>query len=152
MMIASRKALLEHFLENGELSPTYSPVTISSIPQLRMTRRIVGGYDLDTADEFKEFDTSVGLISNWKKSGPIYEVPFETLYSKEVPNLLCAGRNISVTDPMWDVSRVIPCCAVTGEAAGLAAAMSDDMTSLSVAQLQQKLMERKIPLHINEVL
>ena len=31
-------------------------------------------------------------------------------------------------------------------------AMSDDMTSLSVAQLQQKLMERKIPLHINEVL
>jgi len=152
MMIASRKALLEHFLSNGELSPTYSPVTVATVPQLRMTRRIVGGYDLDTADEFKEFDTSVGLISNWKKSGPIYEVPFETLYSKEVPNLLCAGRNISVTDPMWDVSRVIPCCAVTGEAAGLAAAMSDDMTALSVTELQQKLMERKIPLHINEVL
>ena len=152
MMIASHKALLEHFLQNGELSPSYSPVTIATIPQLRMTRRIVGGYDLDTADEFKEFDTSVGLISNWKKSGPVYEIPFETLYSAAVPNLLCAGRNISVTDAMWDVSRVIPCCAVTGEAAGLAAAMSDDMTALSVTQLQQKLMERKIPLHTKEVL
>ncbi len=152
MTIDSHKALLEHFLQNGTLSPTYSPVTIATIPQLRMTRKIVGGYDLDLTDEFKEFSTSVGLISNWRKRGPVYEVPFETLFSREVPNLLCAGRNISVSDAMWDISRVIPCCAVTGEAAGLAAAMSDDMSALSVPNLQKKLMERKIPLHTKEVL
>ncbi len=152
MTIDSHRTLLAHFIENGQLSPTYSPVTIATIPQLRMTRRIVGEYDLALTDEFKEFSTSVGLISNWRKRGPVYEVPFETLYSKAVPNLLCAGRNISVSDAMWDISRVIPCCAVTGEAAGLAAALSSDMTTLSVTDLQEKLMERKIPLHTKEVL
>ena len=152
MMIASHKALLEHFLENGDLCPTYSPVTIATIPQLRMTRRIAGEAEMDIADEFKTVPTSVGMISNWRKRGPVYEVPFEALYSKAVPNLLCAGRNISASDAMWDVSRVIPCCAVTGEAAGLAAAMSEDMTTLSVTELQEKLMERKIPLHTSEVL
>ena len=40
---------------------------------------------------------------------------------------------------MWDISRVIPPCAVTGEAAGTAAAMSDDFASLDVQLLRRKL-------------
>ena len=41
----------------------------------------------------------------------------------------------AVTDAMWDVTRVIPVCAVTGEAAGTAAALFDDFR-LDVRQIK----------------
>ena len=62
-----------------------------------------------------------------------------------------AGRCTSVTDGMWDVMRVIPCCAVTGEAAGLAAAMTDDFSSLNVVSLQERLISCGVVLHENDI-
>ena len=85
------------------------------------------------------YDDSVGVFSDWRKRGPVYELPFRTLYGKKIKNLICAGRCISVTDAMWDITRVIPVCAVTGEAAGTAAALSDDFASLDVSVLREKL-------------
>ena len=52
---------------------------------------------------------------------------------------------------MWDLTRVIPVCAVTGEAAGTAAAMSDDMTTLDVKLLQKKLVENGVVLHEDDL-
>ncbi len=46
-----------------------------------------------------------------------------------------------MTDPMWDIARVIPVCAQTGEAAGTAAAMSTDFASLRIADLQAQLVK-----------
>ena len=43
------------------------------------------------------------------------------MYNAEIKNLITAGRSISVTDTLWDITRVIPVCVVTGEAAGSAA-------------------------------
>ena len=123
------------------------PVTMTTIPQLRMTRRIVGEYTLDIKEEHKYFEDSVGLIGDWTKRGPVYEVPFRTLYSAKMKNLITAGRIISVTDPMWNVSRVIPCCAVTGQAAGTAAATCNDFTTLDVGALQAELMKDGVVLH-----
>ena len=48
---------------------------------------------------------------------------------------------------MWDIMRVIPCCAVTGQAAGVAAAMSDDFASLDVKKLQAELVADGVVLH-----
>ena len=48
---------------------------------------------------------------------------------------------------MWDIMRVIPCCAVTGEAAGIAASLCDDMTKLDISKLQTELMRRGVKLH-----
>ena len=124
------------FMEND---PTHVPVTIPSIPQLRMTRRICGRYTMDITEERKEFPDSVGMFGNWTKRGPAYHLPFSTLYGDDVENLICAGRNISVTDPMWNVSRVIPVCAVSGQAAGTAAAMTDNFQTLDISALQKKL-------------
>lgn len=123
------------------------PTCIATIPQLRKTRRLLGNYTLDYSEEHKHFHDSVGLVSNWKKRGPVYEIPFGTLYSDKVKNLLVAGRNISVTDELWEITRVIPDCAVTGEAAGVAAAMTDDLTALDISTLQAKLCERGVVLH-----
>ena len=122
-------------------------MTIASIPQVRMTRKIVGEYTLDMAEEHTYMADSIGMVSDWRKRGPVFEVPFGTLYSKNVKNLITAGRCVSVTESMWDVMRVIPCCAVTGEAAGLAAAMTDDFSTLDVHALQNELVRRGVVLH-----
>ena len=123
------------------------PVNIATTPQIRMTRRIAGEYTLDTKEMHCRFEDSVGMVSNWKKRGPVYEVPFRTLYSGKIKNLICAGRCTSVTDAMWDIMRVIPCCAVTGQAAGTAAAMTDDFASLPVSELQTQLKKDGVILH-----
>ena len=102
---------------------------------------------MSTSDDKKVFEDSIGMIGNWKKRGPIYEVTFRALYSSKVRNLITAGRNISANDAMWDVTRVIPACAVTGEAAGIAAAMTDDFTVLETKKLQSKLVQAGGVLH-----
>ena len=127
------------------------PTSISTIPQIRMTRKLVGEYVLHDTEEHKYFEDSVGLVSDWRKRGPVYEVPFKTLYSGEIKNLITAGRCTSVTDSMWDIMRVIPCCAVTGQAAGMAAAMTDDFTTLDVKKLQERLEENGVILHENQL-
>lgn len=151
MVQLSHKCVLNNIIKKRENDSTYCPTLISSIPQIRMTRRIVGEYTLDDNESHKHFDDSIGLIANWKKRGPIYEVPFSTLYSKTVKNLIVAGRCTSVTDSMWDIMRVIPCCAVTGQAAGTAAALTDDFTKLDVKYLQNILKTDGVKIHINEL-
>ena len=120
-MQMSHNAILEKVLEAKKTDETHIPAQIASIPQFRMTRRIVGEYTFTLDDDHKYFEYSVGLYSNWRKRGPVYELPMRSLYSAKIKNLACAGRNISVDDDMWEISRVIPCCSVMGEAAGLMA-------------------------------
>ncbi len=133
--------------EDAKLYPSNTP----SIPQLRMTRMIDGEYKLDINDMHKHFDTSIGMISDWRFKGPIYEVPFETLYTKKLKNVFAAGRCISVTQKMWDASRVIPPCAVTGEAAGIAAAKYVDNQDITYRDVQNVLIERNVPLHEEDI-
>ena len=52
---------------------------------------------------------------------------------------------------MWDITRVIPDCAVTGEAAGVAAAMTDDLDTLDITALQKELVARGVRLHLEDV-
>ena len=127
------------------------PTTIATTPQFRMTRRLDGLYTLDEAEVKKHFDDSIGMVSDWRARGPVFEIPFGTLRGREVKNLLAAGRCISVADNMWDITRVIPDCAVTGEAAGVAAAMTDDLDALDIAALQRELAARGVKLHLEEV-
>lgn len=152
MTIAAHTSILNNFTNGGGVSDRRAIATIATIPQIRMTRRINGVYTIDDSEERRRFSSSIGMIADWRKKGKIYELPFEILYAAKVKNLICAGRNISTTDTMWDITRVIPVCAVTGEAAGLAAAMCDDFTVLPVAELQKELSFRGIPLHTEQIL
>ena len=52
-----------------------------------------------------------------------YGIPFRSLYSRSIPNLLCAGRNISATHSALSSTRVMATCAVIGQAAGTGAAL-----------------------------
>ena len=148
----SHQSTYNDFLKKRAQDPDHAPVTMATVPQIRMTRRIRGEYEMSNTEEHKYFEDSVGMVSNWKKRGPIYEVPFRTLYSSKVKNLICAGRCTSVNDTLWDVMRVIPCCAVTGQAAGTAAAMTDDFSTLDVKKLQKVPSENGVKIHECEVI
>ena len=151
MMQLSHQSTYRHFIKLRQGDVAAFPVTMASIPQLRMTRKICGDYTLSDKEAHTAFADSVGMVSNWKKRGPVYEVPFRTLYSSKIKNLITAGRCTSVTDTMWDVMRVIPCCAVTGQAAGTAAAMCDDFSQLDVTALQQRLQKNGVILHESDL-
>ena len=147
MMCLSHKQSLDHWLKLREKKADTVISTIATIPQIRMTRKIQGEYELSHREMHTFFEDSIGMVSNWKKRGPVYEVPFRTLYNRKMKNLITAGRCTSVDETLWDVMRVIPCCAVTGQAAGIAAAMTDDFSALDVTQLQRKLQEKGVVLH-----
>ena len=145
--IMSHSSTLNDIIQKRENDPNLVPTSIATIPQIRMTRKIRGEYELHDTEMHKYFEDSIGMVSDWRKRGPVYEVPFRTLYSKEIKNLICAGRCTSVTEDMWDIMRVIPCCAVTGEAAGVAAALTDDFSKLNVKDLQNILVMNNVVLH-----
>lgn len=149
MTVLSHEKIFSHFLSNGTISPQHMLASIASIPQVRMTRRPAGRFTLDDTDDHRHFDDSIGMISDWRKAGPVFEVPFGCLVGA-LKNVAAAGRCISVTDAMWDISRVIPCCAVTGQAAGTAAALSDDfeMMTKNVESLQHALQNDGVVLHL----
>ena len=151
IMQISHTTTLNHFLARGELSQTNMLANIATIPQLRMTRRLCGVTTQDCVDR-QRFEDSVGLFSDWRQSGPVYELPYSTLYGKKIRNLAVAGRCISVTDEMWDVTRVIPVCAVSGEAAGTAAAMNKNFPDVDIVKLQSKLRQNGVKLHFEECL
>ncbi len=151
MVQLSHGAVLEDIKKRRLKVSNLVPTSIASIPQIRMTRKLVGEYVLHDTEEHKYFEDSVGMVSDWRKRGPVYEVPFKTLYSGKIKNLITAGRCTSVTDSMWDIMRVIPCCAVTGQAAGTAAALTDDFTALDIKRLQAKLSDSGVVLHENQL-
>lgn len=151
MLTLAHEQILKDVLKRRKDDASYIPVNAPTIPQFRMTRRLVGAYELDDRQMHTHFDDSVGMIGDWRKRGPVYELPFRTLYGNKVKNLLCAGRCISVTDTMWDITRVIPVCAQTGEAAGTAAAMGTDFAALDVSALHTRLMKNGVRLHETEL-
>ena len=162
MMQFSHKALLACVDSERKVRADYVPVSIPVIPQVRMTRRVQGEYTQDDSETFVRHGDSIGLTGNWRKAGPVYELPYRTLYSKAVGNLICAGRCISVTDAMWDITRVIPPCAVTGQAAGTASALAVknhgagaaanvDFSQVDVKLLQLQLAKDGVLLHTDEI-
>ena len=123
------------------------PITIPSIPSFRMTRRLKGIIELEEADERTCFADSIGMTGDWRKPGPVYYIPFRSLIGN-TPNLITAGRCISARTS-WDIMRAIPACAVTGEAAGTAAALMvrdkiNAFSKLDIKSLQTQLSRQKV--------
>lgn len=60
----------------------------------------------------------------WEKTRVrIYSIPLRCIYSKNIENLLMAGRDISVTHVALGSTRLMLTCAILGQAAGTTASM-----------------------------
>ncbi|WP_028611377.1 FAD-dependent oxidoreductase [Paenibacillus harenae] len=117
---------------------------VGSLPGKREYRRFVGDYVLNQNDIIaqREFEDRAafggwsidlhppqGMYSTESGSKHLhmdgcYHIPFRSLYSVNVSNLLFAGRNISATHVAFGTTRVMATCAVIGEAAGTGAALA----------------------------
>ena len=149
-ILDGHRRLLDLVKEDADLVLASLP----SMPQIRMARRIQGAYTLTEADLSSHFDDNVGAAGDWRRPNPVYEIPYRTLYTPEVDNILAAGRCISSTDVAWEVTRVIPPAAVTGQAAGTAAAMlagnaAASAAALPVSGLREKLSAAGVMLDVN---
>lgn len=70
--------------------------------------------------------------------GETYSIPYRSLVPKGLKNLLVAGRCIGTDRGMQASVRVIPCCYITGQAAGVAAAVCvDDKTFAKDADIKK---------------
>ena len=135
----------------GEDRTARDIVALPAMAQFRKTRRLDGAYTLTERDCHAAHADSIGLAADFEKVGDWYEIPYGCLYHPDCANMLAAGRMISSDGWAWDVTRVIPVCALTGQAAGLAAAQiaATDQTAaaLPIDGLQKALREQGVVLH-----
>lgn len=136
---------------------------------VRETRRILGDYVLNLED-FKRravFDDEIGRYSypvdihiarpdresyeQFRREystlrlgkGESYGIPYRILTPQRLSNVLVAGRCVSTDRSMQASIRVMPGCYITGQAAGVAAAMAvrkgADTRAISIRELQARL-------------
>lgn len=151
---------------------------IGAVPGKRESRRIVGDYIMHEQDirfdsGFEDAVAYGGWFCDLHAMGGIlnmedipepsfnsdlsevdrrqmytYSIPFRSLYSKNIDNLLMAGRNISATHVAFGSTRLMATCAVIGQAVGTAAALSvrkgvtpRQLGKTAIAEVQQQLLK-----------
>ncbi len=149
----------EHGVENWNLE------WIGFLPGKRESRRYVGEYivtqnDVEAGGNFEDTVAYAGWTMDdhfpagfyYKDGHPtIYHpapspwgLPLRCMISKNIKNLVFAGRNISVTHTSLSSSRVMATCAVLGQALGTAVAQAlndkTDIRNVDINKLQNTLM------------
>lgn len=114
------------------------------LPGKRESRRYVGDHiitqaDVEAGGPFEDVVAYAGWSMDTHAPAGFYDpgqptifhpapspwgIPYRSLYSRNVANLLCAGRNISATHVALSSSRVMRTCATIGQAVGTAAAIA----------------------------
>ncbi|HTV53228.1 MAG TPA: FAD-dependent oxidoreductase [Steroidobacteraceae bacterium] len=121
---------------------------------VRDTRKIDALYNLTATDvrEQARFEDAIGIFPEFidgygvlilPTTGRYWHVPYRALVPKGVANLLVAGRSIG-GDPISHASaRNMMCCTVSGQGAGVAAAVSiareEPFERLSIDAVQREL-------------
>lgn len=145
-------------------------VSTAEVLGVRASRRVVGDYVLTFEDYLKRatFEDEIGRYSytidihpgtNDRATveayrhragssiaygtGDSYGIPLRTLVPRGLGNVLVAGRCISTDHYMQGSVRVTPGCHITGQAAGMVAALSvaanGDVRKVSAAEVRRRL-------------
>ncbi len=83
-----------------------------------------GGWTLDNHDPNGFHNKGLASVEYYIPQG--YGIPYDCLYSVNVPNLMFAGRDISTSHMAFSATRVMATCALIGQAVGTAADMIID--------------------------
>jgi ribulose 1,5-bisphosphate synthetase/thiazole synthase len=121
---------------------------------IRDTRKIDALYNLTGTDvrEQARFDDAIGIFPEFidgygvlilPTTGRYWHVPYRALVPKGVANLLVAGRSIGGDKISHASARNMMCCAVSGQGAGVAAAVSikrdEALDKLNIGAVHQEL-------------
>lgn len=128
----------DHGAENYDLE------WVGMLPGSREGRRLIGDYilnendilsnrqfedavayggwpmDIHTAKGLYDFDELPSKVISFDGA---YTIPYRSYYSKNISNLMMAGRDISASKMAMGSTRVMGTCAIGGQAAGTAAAL-----------------------------
>jgi hypothetical protein len=134
-------------------------VSIAPTIGVRESRRIVGEHILTVEEviDGPDFEDAIARSaynvdihnpdddkSTWYTIKDSYGIPYRTLVPLKIDNLLVAGRCISATHEAGGSARMTPNVAATGEAAGIAAAMTASTGVVPRSIDTQKLREQLI--------
>ncbi len=149
-MVDSRDIVREKILEarGKEGTEDLTPTALPGVPLMRRTRRLKGKAEID--EEFRFSGRNVGMTGYYRQQGLVVYFPYECLIGK-AGNLFAAGRCISSREEYpWHITRGIPSCCITGQAAGTAAALcardSVSAQDLDVGMLQDTLIAQGVRL------
>ena len=155
----------DHGAENWELE------WVGFLPGKRESRRYVADYvltqqDVENCTRFEDtvayggwqidnhlpggfhMDAKGGGHLQKRRLSEPYSIPLRSLYSKNIDNLMFAGRNISASHVAFSSTRVMGTIGVIGQAVGTAAAIAAEYgispreaAKTKIAQIQQALMD-----------
>ena len=84
------------------------------------SRRLVGDYVLEKSDGDRRFPDAIARTGHWTQREVVFDVPYRSLTTATVRNLLVSGRCISASRYVHQATKEIPAAMATGEAAGAA--------------------------------
>ena len=160
----------DHIKNGGDHgADNYELIWVGNLPGTRESRRLMGDYVLTEndilsgrthADEvaYGGWPMDEHVAGGFRAKGEIpsrvrsfkglFSIPYGCYCSRNIRNLMMAGRDISATKLAMGSTRVMGTCAVGGEAAGMAAAMAAlrglsprEFGKLHIAELQQNLLK-----------
>lgn len=128
---------------------------------VRETRRLQGVYEMTAQDVVsgRQFEDGVALgswpidihdpegkalIVTEMEAGTYYQIPYRSLMSDSIDNLLVVGRAISATHEAFASTRVSPICMAMGQAAGIATSLLNSKESvhdIDIKRLKTRLLE-----------
>ncbi|MBL4806351.1 MAG: FAD-dependent oxidoreductase [Rhodobacteraceae bacterium] len=121
---------------------------------IRDTRKVDCLYNMTSNDvrEQGRFDDSIGIFPEFidgygililPTTGRYFQIPYRNLLPKSVENLLVSGRATGGDRDSHAATRNMACCAVTGQGAGIAAALSVK-SGKPLAQVDVKDIQREL--------
>ena len=160
---------LKNHCQHRDQLTNYALDWMQFLPAKRESRRYVGDHmltqgDIDSEGRFDDVIAHGGWTMDdhhpagfwsvkvpdeatiWHPCPSPFGIPYRILYSRNIENLMFAGRNASCSHAAMSSTRVMGTCAVMGQAAGTAAAMAveRDITPRDVnkhiPELQQTLL------------
>jgi len=167
-LLKSVYGIWDHIKNCGDHGASnYDLEWVGIVPGYRESRRLVGDYLLNENDiranrvfpdavayggwpmdnhvpgGLRDFDRNPTIVYNFEG---LFTIPYRCFYSKNIDNLMMAGRDISTTKMAFSSTRVMGTCAVGGQASGTAAALairyncSPRELSTRIDELQQLLL------------
>ncbi len=155
-MIRARRVVAENLAFYRRFIPGFEGAelaTTASLLGVRETRRVVADYML-TGDDFvakRSFPDQIGrynypidlhpieatdeayeaFLKEFREEfrygpGQSYGIPLRSLIVRDLTNVMVAGRCMGTDRRMQGSTRVMPCCFITGHAAGVTAGMAAD--------------------------
>lgn len=129
---------------------------------VRDTRKIIGRYELTENDVRNQgrFDDSIGIFPEFidgygvlvlPTTGRYFQIPYGIIVPQKIENLLVAGRCVAGDKISHASVRNMMCCSVTGQGAGVAAAVSVKngvcAGSVDIHKVQKALVKQGVRIH-----